>query len=61
MAQLDGTLQGEDRKAGFTRFVTVEPPPAHEGVGRALRAVYYPQASDLPEDMALLLERLDRL
>jgi hypothetical protein len=48
-------------KAGFTGYVTVEPPPAHEGIGRALRTAYFPQASDLPKDIAALLDRLNHL
>lgn len=42
------------------RFYTVPRPAADEGVGRALRAVYYPPADDaLPPEMIDLLSRLD--
>lgn len=42
-------------------FFSVQPPQAHEGVGRALRSAYIDKGNDLPEDMARLLEQLDRL
>jgi hypothetical protein len=49
--------EGNDRR--FARFVTVSPPAAHEGIGRALRETYIPGAT-LPADILSLLDRLDR-
>ncbi|MGV3770479.1 MAG: hypothetical protein ACO1NM_10660 [Sphingobium phenoxybenzoativorans] len=43
------------------RYVAVQPPMAHEGVGRALRAAYIAKGDDLPNEMARLLQRLDKL
>ena len=34
-------------------------PTRHEGIGNALRAAYFSQASDIPLDMAELLAKLD--
>ncbi len=42
-------------------YVSVQLPQAHEGVGRALRVAYLEKGADLPEDMADLLDRLDKL
>lgn len=42
-------------------YISVQLPQAHEGVGRALRVAYLEKGNDLPQDMADLLERLDKL
>lgn len=43
------------------RYVAVQPPAAHEGVGRALRTAYLSKGDDMPDEMARLLQRLDNL
>ena len=45
----------------MNRYITVELPAHHEGVGRALRAAYGAKSADLPADITALLDRLDRL
>ncbi|MET0269244.1 MAG: hypothetical protein ABW173_02340 [Sphingomonas sp.] len=37
---------------------TVSVPKAHEGIGAALRAAYLPRVSDMPADIAALLDKL---
>jgi hypothetical protein len=59
MVQLNGTTKDGQGREQASRYVTVEPPPAHEGVGRALRSVYYPPANELPEDIIALMKCLD--
>jgi hypothetical protein len=44
-----------------SHFVTVSTPPPHEGVGRALRSVYIVPTMSIPDDLARLMDRLDRL
>jgi hypothetical protein len=61
MARPIGTAQGEERGMQTARYVSVQLPPAHEGVGRALRVAYLAKGGNLPDDMAELLARLDRL
>ncbi|WP_156680527.1 hypothetical protein [Sphingomonas profundi] len=34
-------------------------PPDHQGVGNALRSAYLPRVSDMPRDLADLLDKLD--
>lgn len=42
-------------------YVVVQPPPAHEGVGEALRVAYLSKPDNLPSDMARLLDRLNAI
>ena len=42
-----------------SRPYRAQAPTRHEGVGNALRAAYFSQASDIPLDMAELLAKLD--
>ncbi|WP_336958433.1 hypothetical protein [Sphingobium aquiterrae] len=43
------------------QFVTVASPTPHEGVGCALRSAYETSPLSLPDDMAALMNRLNRL
>ena len=43
---------------GLRRLETVTAPPAHAGIGNALRRAYCESASALPSDMAALLDKL---
>ncbi len=36
----------------------VHGPQAHDGVGQALRSAYLPRISDMPRDLADLIDRL---
>lgn len=60
MTRINGTLSKGSGSERFARYVTVELPPAHEGVGRALRDVYFP-TTGLPSDITALLDKLDKL
>jgi hypothetical protein len=48
------------RNSGDGRIVTVALPLPYEGVGNALRSTYAPSRDGLPDDMAILLARLDQ-
>ncbi|HEX7783350.1 MAG TPA: hypothetical protein VF509_11145 [Sphingobium sp.] len=61
MADRVQTMQTQEMDMKPASFFSVQPPQAHEGVGRALRSAYIDKGNDLPEDMARLLEQLDRL
>lgn len=39
--------------------IFVSPPPAHQGLADALRAVYSPVNGHLPEDLRRLLDQLN--
>jgi hypothetical protein len=51
------TASGRD---GGSRVMTVRVPAPYEGVGNALRSTYAPGRDSLPDDMMLLLAKLDR-
>lgn len=61
MAQVNGSSNGKGGRDTVNRYITVELPAHHEGVGRALRAAYGAKSADLPADISALLDRLDRL
>mgnify|MGYP003334656247 CR=1 FL=1 len=43
------------------RFLTINPPPPHEGVGRALSLAYRPEREKMPVEFAELMEQLDQI
>jgi hypothetical protein len=61
MVRTNGTAQGKEAGMKPAGYVVVQPPPAHEGVGEALRVAYLSKPDNLPSDMARLLDRLNAI
>lgn len=59
MVEQNETWMTTGRSAQSSCFMTVDIPPCHEGVGKALRKAYRGDDAALPADMLTLLDQLE--
>ena len=60
MQRKSGDRLGKGRDGIHRRLLTVGLPQPYEGIGNALQSTFRASRDSLPEDMAGLLEKLDR-